>query len=58
VHHVHGALLHAARRVREARAHEQREHEADERRDDTIVGRVADEHFGAKAQCAEEHEGH
>ena len=45
-----------ARRVREAGAHEQRQHEADERGDDTIVGRVIKQHFGDDAHCAQQHE--
>jgi len=42
MHDVQRALLHAVGRVRDARAHERREHEADDGRDDAIVDRVVE----------------
>ena len=56
VHDVQGAFEHAGRRVGKARAHEDRQHEADEGGDDAIVGGVVEEPFGEDAHGAEEHE--
>ena len=58
MNHVQRAFGHAVRRVSEAGAHEHRQHESDERCDDTIVGRVIEEPFGEDADCAEQHEAH
>ena len=60
MNHVQRAFGHAVRRVSEAGAHEHRQHESDERCDDTIVGRVIEDPLGeaadgAKQDEAEEH---